>query len=108
MVGSVNNLLQDNNKMNQIKNILVTAFSKGNQKMKENATECLGYLVRNLDIDNFSIFKDLADYLFKDLDKCNEKIIMKVYETLCDCRNEILNFFSDLFSITKLIKEKFF
>ena len=102
LVGSVNNLLQDNNKMNQIKNILITAFSKGNQKMKENATECLGYLVRNLDIDNLGIFKDLADYLFKDLDKCNEKIIMKVYETLCDCRNEILNFFSDLFSITKL------
>ena len=102
LVGSVTTLLQDKNKINQIKNILQTAFCKGNNKMKENATECLGYLIKNLDTDNFGIFKDLADFLFKDLKSCDEKVILKVYETLCDCNLEILNFFNDLKYPTEL------
>ena len=102
LVGSVTSLLQNKNKMNQIKNILSTTFLKGNNKMKEKATECLGYLIKNLDIDNLGIFKDLANFLFKDLENCDEKVIMKVYETLCDCRTEILNFFNDLIQPTEL------
>ena len=102
LVGSVSSLLQNKNKMNQIKNILSTTFLKGNNKMKEKATECLGYLIKNLDIDNLGIFKDLANFLFKDLENCDEKVIMKVYETLCDCRTEILNFFNDLIQPTEL------
>ena len=82
--------------MNQIKNILSTAFLKGNNKMKENSTECLGYLIKNLDMDSLGNFKDLADFLFKDLKNYDQKIILKVYETLNDCNIEILNFFKDL------------
>ena len=48
------------------------------------------------------IFKDLADFLFKDLKSCDEKVILKVYETLCDCNLEILNFFNDLKYPTEL------
>ena len=96
LVGSVPKLLQDKKKMNQIKNILSTAFLKGNNKMKENSTECLGYLIKNLDMDSLGNFKDLADFLFKDLKNYDQKIILKVYETLNDCNIEILNFFKDL------------
>ena len=96
LIGSVNYLLKDQGKMSEIKKILSTAFLQGNNKMKENATECLGYLIANLDTDSFIFFKDLADFLFKDLKSCDEKIIMKVYETLCDCRADVLNFFNDL------------
>ena len=98
-------LLQDKNKMNQIKNILKTAFEKGNNKMKENATECLGHLIRSLDIDYLKYFKDLSEFLFKDLKNCDEKVILKVYETLCDSNIEILNFFKDLVFPTKLTIE---
>ena len=96
LVGSLPILLQDKNKLNQIKNILSTAFIKGNNKMKENATECLGHLIRNMDMEYLSFFKDLSDYLFKDLKNCDEKVILKVYETLCESNIEILNFFKDL------------
>ncbi len=41
--------------------------------MKENATECLGYLIQNFDSDNLNMFKDLADFLLKDLKNSNEK-----------------------------------
>jgi len=102
LVGSVSSLLQNKNKMNQIKEILSTTFLKGNNKMKEKATECLGYLIKNLDMENFGIFKDLADFIFKDLESCDEKVIMKVYETLCDCNIEILNFFNNLTYPTEL------
>ena len=88
--------------MNQIKNILSTTFLKGNNKMKEKATECLGYLIKNIDIENLGTFKDLADFMFKDLASCDEKVIMKVYETLCDCQIDILNFFNDLVHPTEL------
>ena len=79
LVGSVNTLLKDKEKINQIKKILSTAFSQGNNQMKEYATECLGYLIQNLDSDYLNIFKDLADFLFKDLKSCDEKVISKVY-----------------------------
>ena len=105
LVGSVPNLLEDKEKINQIKKILSTAFSEGNNKMKENATECLGYLIQNIDIDNLDIFKDLAQFLFKDLKNCEEKVISKVYETLCDCHSEILNFFNDIETPTKITIE---
>ena len=105
LVGSVSTLLNDKEKINQIKKILSTAFSQGNNKMKENATECLGYLIQNLDIDNLDFFKDLGNFLFKDLKNCEEKIISKVYETLCDCRLEILNFFDDIETPTKITIE---
>ena len=105
LIGSVSTLLKDKEKINQIKKILSTAFLQGNNKMKENATECLGYLIQNIDIDNLNMFKDLADFLFKDLKNCNEKIISKVYETLCDCRLEILNFFNDIETPTKVTIE---
>ena len=51
------------------------------------------------------IFKDLADFLFKDLKSCDEKVISKVYETLCDCRLDILNFFNDIEEPTKITIE---
>ena len=105
LVGSVSTLLKDKEKINQIKKILSTAFSQGNNKMKEYATECLGYLIQNLDSDYLGIFKDLADFLFKDLKTCDEKVISKVYETLCDCRLEILNFFNDVEEPTKITIE---
>ena len=73
--------------------------------MKEYATECLGYLIQNLDSDYLDIFKDLADFLFKDLKSCDEKVISKVYETLCDCRLDILNFFYDIEEPTKITIE---
>ena len=102
LVGSLPILLQDKNKISQIKNILSTAFLKGNNKMKENATECLGYLIRNIDMEYLDSFKDLSDFLFKDLKNCDEKVILKVYETLCDSQIEILNFFKDLQFPTQL------
>ena len=105
LVGSVNTLLKDKEKISQIKKILSTAFSQGNNKMKEYATECLGYLIQNLDSDYLDIFKDLADFLFKDLKSCDEKVISKVYETLCDCRLDILNFFNDIEEPTKITIE---
>ena len=105
LIGSVSTLLKDNEKINQIKKILTTAFSQGNNNMKENATECLGYLIQNIDMDKLHIFKDLADFLFKDLKNCDEKVILKVYETLCDCRLEILNFFNDIETPTKITIE---
>ena len=105
LVGSVNTLLKDKEKINQIKKILSTAFSQGNNQMKEYATECLGYLIQNLDSDYLDIFKDLADFLFKDLKSCDEKVISKVYETLCDCRLDILNFFNDIEEPTKITIE---
>ena len=74
LVGSVNTLLKDKEKISQIKKILSTAFSQGNNQMKEYATECLGYLIQNLDSDYLDIFKDLADFLFKDLKSCDEKV----------------------------------
>jgi len=58
LIGSIATLSQDKEKINQIKIILSTAFAKGNNKMKENATECLGYLIQNIDIDNLDVFKD--------------------------------------------------
>jgi len=105
LVGSVNTLLKDKEKISQIKKILSTAFSQGNNQMKEYATECLGYLIQNLDSDYLEIFKDLADFLFKDLKSCDEKVISKVYETLCDCRLDILNFFNDIEEPTKITIE---
>ena len=105
LVGSVNTLLKDKEKISQIKKILSTAFSQGNNQMKEYATECLGYLIQNLDSDYLDIFKDLADFLFKDLKLCDEKVISKVYETLCDCRLDILNFFNDIEEPTKITIE---
>ena len=105
LVGSVNTLLKDKEKISQIKKILSTAFSQGNNQMKEYATECLGYLIQNLDSDYLDIFKDLADFLFKDLKSCDEKVISKVYETLCDCRLDILNFFNDIEEPTKITIE---
>ena len=105
LVGSVNTLLKGKEKISQIKKILSTAFSQGNNKMKEYATECLGYLIQNLDSDYLDIFKDLADFLFKDLKSCDEKVISKVYETLCDCRLDILNFFNDIEEPTKITIE---
>ena len=105
LIGTISTLLQNKEKINQIKKILSTAFSQGNNKMKENATECLGYLIQNIDMDNLYIFKDLGDFLFKDLKNCNEKVISKVYETLCDCRLEILNFFNDIEMPTKITIE---
>ena len=105
LVGSVNTLLKDKEKIGQIKKILSTAFSQGNNQMKEYATECLGYLIQNLDSDYLDIFKDLADFLFKDLKSCDEKVISKVYETLCDCRLDILNFFNDIEEPTKITIE---
>ena len=105
LIGTMSTLLNDKQKINQIKKILSTAFSQGNNKMKENATECLGYLIQNIDMDNLHFFKDLADFLFKDLTNCNEKVISKVYETLCDCRLEILNFFNDIEAPTKITIE---
>ena len=105
LVGSVSTLLKDKTRILEIKNILSTAFSQGNNKMKEHATECLGYLIQNLDTDNLDIFKDLADFLFKDLKNCDEKVISKVYETLCDCRLDVLNFFNDLENPTKVTIE---
>jgi hypothetical protein len=56
-------------------------------------------------MDKLHIFKDLADFLFKDLKNCDEKVILKVYETLCDCRLEILNFFNDIETPTKITIE---
>ena len=73
--------------------------------MKEYATECLGYLIQNLDNDYLNILKDLADFLFKDLKSCDEKVISKVYETLCECRLDILNFFNDVEEPTKITIE---
>ena len=105
LVGSVSTLLQNKEKINQIKKILSTAFSQGNNQMKEYATECLGYLIQNLDSDYLNIFKDLADFLFKDLKSCDEKVISKVYETLCECRLDILNFFNDVEEPTKITIE---
>ena len=105
LVGSVNTLLKGKEKISQIKKILSTAFSQGNNQMKEYATECLGYLIQNLDSDYLDIFKDLADFLFKDLKSCDEKVISKVYETLCDCRLDILNFFNDIEEPTKITIE---
>ena len=105
LVGSVPILFQDKNKMSQIKNILKTAFEKGNNKMKENATECLGHLIRSIDSEYLEYFKDLSEFLFKDLKNCDEKVILKVYETLCDSNIEILNFFKDLVFPTKLTIE---
>ena len=105
LVGSVNTLLKDKEKISQIKKILSTAFSQGNNQMKEYATECLGYLIQNLDSDYLDIFKDLAAFLFKDLKSCDEKVISKVYETLCDCRLDILNFFNDIEEPTKITIE---
>ena len=105
LVGSVNTLLKDKEKISQIKKILSTAFSQGNNQMKEYATECFGYLIQNLDSDYLDIFKDLADFLFKDLKSCDEKVISKVYETLCDCRLDILNFFNDIEEPTKITIE---
>ena len=105
LVGSVPNFLENKEKIVQIKNILSTAFTQGNNQMKENATECLGYLIKNLDIDKLNFFKDLADFLFKDLKNFDEKIISKVYETLSDCPSDILNFFSELETPTKITIE---
>ena len=102
LIGSIATLSQDKEKINQIKIILSTAFAKGNNKMKENATECLGYLIQNIDIDNLDVFKDLSQFLFKDLKNYEEKLISKIYETLCNCRLEILNFFSDIETPTKI------
>ena len=105
LVGSVPNFLENKEKIIQIKNILSTAFTQGNNQMKENATECLGYLIKNLDTDKLNFFKDLADFLFKDLKNFDEKIISKVYETLSDCPSDILNFFSEIETPTKITIE---
>ena len=105
LIGAMPSLIKDKNRANQIKNMLSAAFSQGNNIMKENATSCLGYLIQNLDSENLKFFKDLADFLFKDLKNCNQKIVLKVYDTLCDCNKDILNFFKDLEYPTKLTIE---
>ena len=73
--------------------------------MKENKTECLGHLIRSIDTEYLEYFKNLLEFLFKDLKNCDEKVILKVYETLCDNNIGILNFFKDLVFRTKLTIE---
>ena len=96
LVSTLPILLQDKTRIGQIKNILSTAFLKGNNKMKENATECLGQLIRNIDSEYLDSFKDLSDFLFKNLKICQEKVILKIYEAICESKIEKLSFFKDL------------
>ena len=76
--------LKEKGKLNDIKNILNAAFSMGSDKMKENATQCLGSLIGNLDPGDLNNFKDLNGFVFKEIKKFSEKTILKVFETLCD------------------------
>ncbi len=85
--------LKEKGKLNDIKNILNAAFSMGSDKMKENATQCLGSLIGNLDPNDLNNFKDLSSFVFKEIKKFSEKTILKVYETLVDFSGNSYEYF---------------
>ena len=89
--------LKEKGKINEIKNILNAAFLMGNDKMKENATQCLGSLIGNLDPEDLNKFKDLSSFVFKEMNKFSEKTILKVYEILCDFSGNTYEFFQKEF-----------
>lgn len=84
-------------KLNDISKILETSMTMGNQKMKENATKCLGNIVRNLEKEELFIFKNLIPLIFSELKNFSEETILHIYETLCDFHINSLSFFDDFF-----------
>ena len=53
--------------LSEIKNIIVIALNHGSNKMKENATKCLGNLVRSIEKEELPLFKDVIPAIFKEI-----------------------------------------
>lgn len=81
----------------EIKHIVKLALEKGTNKMKDNATRCLGSLVRNFDLNQISEFKSLIPIVFENISTYKEETIAHIYETLCDFSVKSLKFFENSF-----------
>lgn len=87
------------NRLNEIRVILELSLNLGSMKMKENATKCLGNLVRSLENNELSAFKTLIPCIFKEIKNFTEETILHIYETLCDFHINSLSFFEDFFDV---------
>ena len=83
--------------LSEIKNIIVIALNHGSNKMKENATKCLGNLVRSIEKEELPLFKDVIPAIFKEIKNFTHDTILHIYETLCDFHLNSLVFFEDYF-----------
>ena len=83
--------------LGDIKKIIEIALNHGSNKMKENATKCLGNLVRSVEKDELPLFKDIIPAIFKEIKNFNHDTILHIYETLCDFHLNSLVFFEDYF-----------
>ena len=81
----------------KIKVILNAALISGSDKMKENATMCIGNLVRNYDLIQISELKQFIPKIFEAINKFSEETIAHIYETICDFSMKSLGFFEDSF-----------
>jgi hypothetical protein len=84
-------------KLGEIRKIIEAGLKSGTNKMKENATKCLGNLVRSLEKEELPMFKDIIPYIFNEIKNFNSDTILHIYETLCDFHLNSLSFFEEYF-----------
>jgi hypothetical protein len=84
-------------KLPDIKTIISAGLTNGTNKMKENATKCLGNLVRSLEKEELALFKDIIPYIFNEIKNFTSDTVLHIYETLCDFHLNSLSFFEEYF-----------
>jgi hypothetical protein len=84
-------------KLPEIKKIVEIGLRSGTNRMKENATKCLGNLVRSLEKEELPLFKELIPCIFDEIKNFSSDTVLHIYETLCDFHLNSLVFFEDYF-----------
>lgn len=90
----------------KIKLVVNLALTSGTNKMKENATRCLGNLVRNYDLMHITDLKFIIPKVFESIESFSEETVAHIYETLCDFSMKSLKFFEDSFEGIILVTYK--
>lgn len=98
--------IQDLKKLDLIINILTVALKNGSQRMRENATKCVGNLVRNFDPTKIASLKSLIPFMFEQIEKFSDETVCHIYETFCDFHINSLGFFEEYFEQIVLVTYK--
>jgi len=93
-------------KTSSIKIIIENSLKSGSNKMKENASKCLGNLLKISlgNKNNFEIFDDLIPFFIRELKNFREDTIKHIFENLCDLnKNSFLGlekYFDNIIGLT--------
>jgi len=101
-----NNFIYVKEKINEIKIIISNSLKLGSNKMKENASKCLGNLLKTCkkNKSNFDLFNDLIPFFIDELRNFSEETIKHIFENLCELNKDsfvnLENYFDILLSLT--------